>query len=408
MPGPLQAASGLSGLDDPLRAADQVCARIESLLARPCDLVVLCLSRSLAEAAADITRRFRERLSPGTIIGAVGGGVLAGALESEEGHACAALAIRGVSASPFAVESPEGLREAIGSSAATLFFADTTSIPTTALVEAVKEHSSPVLGACLGPKSGRGQGREATIHGPATLIVDGQVRQRGLVGVRLDGDRLNASTLVSQGCRPIGEHCVVTKASRNIVYQLGGRPAAQVLKEVLEGEPANVRQAARSGVLLGRVVDEYLPRFGRGDYLIRDVARVLKEQDALALNDFVKVGQTVRFHVRDRRTAEEDLALLLDVQKLHGPPAAAITLVGEGRGRVLFGKPNHDAAAISRAFDRMKPGPELAKPGKPIDTGPGSLAMTGLFSTGEICPVAGRALLHTHSVCSLLLRQSPD
>ncbi len=406
MAGSLQAASGLSGLDDPLRAADQVCARIESLLARPCDLVVLCLSRSHAEAAADITRRFRERLSPEVVIGAAGGGILAGALESEGGHACAALAIRGLTASPFAVETPEQLDSALAPSAATLFFADTTSMPSTSLVEAFGQRSAPVLGACLGPSSGRGQGREATVHGPATLIVDGQIRQRGLVGVRLDGERLRASTLVSQGCRPIGEHCVVTKASRNIVYQLGGRPAAQVLKDVLEKEPANVRQAARSGVLLGRVVDEYLPRFGRGDYLIRDVARVLREQEALALNDFIKVGQTVRFHVRDRTTAEEDLALLLDVQKLHGPPAAAITLVGEGRGRSLFGKPNHDAAAISRAFERQTPGPELAKPGRSIDTGPGSLAMAGLFTTGEVCPVGGRALLHTYSVCSLLLREA--
>lgn len=406
MPGVLQAASGLSGLDDGVQAADQVCAHIESLLDKPCDLVVLCLSKAHSEASVEIVRRFRERLCPTVLVGAIGSGVIGGALESEEGAACAAMAISGIEATPFSFDTPEESHHAIPEARAAMVFADTASVPSTSLVEAFGQHDMPILGACIGTRGVRSKDSEGMYHPPATLMLDGQIHRRGVVGVSLGGDRLEATTFVSQGCRPVGENCVVTKASRNIIYELGGRPAAQVLRDVLEREPQEVRKAARRGVLLGRVVNEYLPRFGRGDYLIRDVARVLIEQDALALNDFVRVGQTVRFHIRDRTTAAEDLALLLDVQKLHGPPAAAITLIGEGRGRGLFGKPNHDAGSISRAFDRLIPGPELAKPGKAIDTGPGSLPMTGVFSSGEICPVAGKPLLHTHSVCSLLLRQT--
>lgn len=408
MPGVLQAASSLSGLDDGVEAADQVCAHLESMLDGPSDLLVVCLSRSHRHAASEITRRFRDRLSPNTLIGAVGHGVIGGALESEEGAACAALAIQGLNATPFSFETPEEARQAIPAACAAFLFADTASVPSTSLVEAIGELAMPVLGACVGSRGSRSKDADGLYHVPATLILDGQVLSRGVVGVCLEGEHLEATTFVSQGCRPIGENCVVTKASRNILYELGGRPASHVLREVLEREEPAVRKAARRGVMVGRVVNEYLPRFGRGDFLIRDVARVLIEQDALALNDFVRVGQTVRFHIRDRVTAAEDLSLLLDAQRLHGPPAAAITLIGEGRGRGLFGKPNHDAAAISRAFERRLPGAELAKPGKPIDTGPGHLPMTGVFTTGEIGPVAGKPLLHTHSVCSLLLRQTGE
>ena len=38
-------------------------------------------------------------------------------------------------------------------------------------------------------------------------------------------------TIVSQGCRPVGEPYVVTRSEANIVHELGGRPALERLEE---------------------------------------------------------------------------------------------------------------------------------------------------------------------------------
>ena len=57
--------------------------------------------------------------------------------------------------------------------------------------------------------------------------------REGLIGVCLTGN-LRVETVVSQGCRPIGETFIVTRAQRNIIYELAGRPFYKVLEEVLK------------------------------------------------------------------------------------------------------------------------------------------------------------------------------
>ena len=64
-------------------------------------------------------------------------------------------------------------------------------------------------------------------------------------------------------------------------------------------------------------------------------------------SDMVEVGQTIQFHLRDAQTAREDLALLLDGQRLYDPPAGALVFSCNGRGEKLFGPGGHDASACA-------------------------------------------------------------
>ena len=48
------------------------------------------------------------------------------------------------------------------------------------------------------------------------------------MGVLIGGD-VEVATVVSQGCRPIGQPLVVTRAERNVIYELGGQPALERL-----------------------------------------------------------------------------------------------------------------------------------------------------------------------------------
>ncbi len=101
-----------------------------------------------------------------------------------------------------------------------------------------------------------------------------------------------------------------------------------------------------------------------------------RESGALTIGAAVRVGQTVRLHVRDAASADEDLreALRAHAQALGGEGAAgALVFTCNGRGSHMFDVPDHDAGAIEDAL------------GAPA---------AGFFCAGEIGPVGGRNFLH--------------
>ena len=48
-------------------------------------------------------------------------------------------------------------------------------------------------------------------------------------------------SVVSQGCKPIGEPLTVTHAEKNVLLTLGSRPAYEVLSDVYERLPPSER-----------------------------------------------------------------------------------------------------------------------------------------------------------------------
>src|SRR5579871_2759968 len=159
-----------------------------------------------------------------------------------------------------------------------------------ALVEAYPQ--APMIG---GLASGAQQ------PGDNRLFVDGNVYDEGTVGVGLTG-RIAVRSVVSQGCRPIGEPLTVTRAEKNIVFELAGRSPIKILQEMLPQLPARDQQLARSALFLGRVVNEYQEEFSRGDFLIRNLLGSDPQSGALAVGDLMRTGQTVQFQVRDATT----------------------------------------------------------------------------------------------------------
>ena len=65
------------------------------------------------------------------------------------------------------------------------------------------------------------------------LVLDGAIHDDGAVGVLLDA-AASPTTVVSQGCRPVGHPFIVTRAERNVLYELAGRPALERLLEMVE------------------------------------------------------------------------------------------------------------------------------------------------------------------------------
>ena len=128
-------------------------------------------------------------------------------------------------------------------------------------------------------------------------------------------------------------------------------------------------------MLAGLVIDENKPEYERSDFLMRGVLGVDQDSGSIAVGEQVRVGQTVRFHVRDAMSASEDLEAAV-AQVAHGGRAAsgALLFTCNGRGSNMFGVPGHDAGAISGVL--------------------ASDALAGMFCGGEIGPVGTRNFLH--------------
>ena len=199
------------------------------------------------------------------------------------------------------------------------------------------------------------------------LILDDQLHMAGAVGFLVpDGA---ATTLVSQGCRPVGEPFTVTDVEHNLVAGLGGRPAVERLQDVVAEADDATKALLRAGLHMGIVVNEHQVEFRRGDFLIRGVMGVDRDTGAVAVGDRVQLGQTVQFQVRDADTADEDLRELLEGRSAQG----ALVFTCNGRGTHLFGEPDHDAATIYEALRAPQ---------------------AGMFCAGEIGPVGDRNHMH--------------
>jgi small ligand-binding sensory domain FIST len=281
----------------------------------------------------------------------------------------------------------------------TFLFADPFSVPMMSLLPIVnRARAAGRIGTIVG-----GLASGATSPGGNALGLDGNVSRSGLVGVSLRGP-VRVDAMVSQGCRGFGPTLVITKAKKNLIFELGGRRALDMVREAVEELPDEDKRLLERGLFIGRVVNEYKDRFGRDDFLIRNVLGVDENQGAIAVNELVRVGQTVRLHVRDPRTADEDLAMLLDAQQLRAPPLGGVLITCNGRGSRLFDRPHHDASAVVRAFAPGIGGEAKAKVGREIDPDVPVLPLAGFFAAGEIGPVGDQSYLHGQAAVLTLFR----
>jgi len=217
------------------------------------------------------------------------------------------------------------------------------------------------------------------------LFCDDEVLYEGAVGAVLRG--VPVRTVVSQGCDPVGRDSVITHAEENVVFELAGEPALERLKgDLATLTPEQERSAARGGVLAGLVIDENRADYRRGDYLMRGLTGVDEETGALAVGEAVRVGQTLRFHVRDAASADADLRENLSAALNGDRAAGALLFTCNGRGTNLFSDPDHDARTAAELL--------------------GGDALAGFFCAGEIGPVGGKPFLHGFTATAAIFLQS--
>jgi small ligand-binding sensory domain FIST len=338
------------------------------------DLAVVFASAAHAGSLADVAAAVRGFLSPATLLGVTASSIIAGEREVEDAPSLALWAGAFRTDAPLVpvrldtVRTDEGLAvvglpaEAADGGRTLVLVPDPFTFPAEEfLVHA--GHAVPTLRVVGGLASAGNR------PGVNRLLLDDVEYTDGAVGVLLPPG-VDVETVVSQGCRPIGDPMIVTRAEGNVLHELAGRPALERLAELVQSLPPDDRELAARGIHLGRVIDERKPSFERGDFVIRNVLGGDREAASIAVGDVVEVGSTVQFQVRDAASADEDLRALLAGRRASG----ALVFTCNGRGSHLFGHAGHDAELVSAVA--------------------GADGTAGMFCAGELGPIGGRSFLH--------------
>jgi small ligand-binding sensory domain FIST len=228
------------------------------------------------------------------------------------------------------------------------------------------------------------------------LFCNNRLYREGIVGVALSGN-IVLETIVAQGCRPIGQTYQVTKGERNVLLELAepdgnlkSRPPLEILRDLIESLSEEDRKLAQNSLFVGIARDEFKQNLGHGDFLVRNLLGVDPRMGAIAIGDRVRPGQRIQFHLRDARTSEEDLELLLQRYQKdasnNADAAGALMFSCLGRGEGLYGQPNFDSQLFRRYCKNIQLG--------------------GFFCNGEIGPVAGSTFLHGYTSVFGIFRQA--
>jgi len=380
--GQLCCAAAVSTEADTATAVDEVCRRALAELKAPPHLALVFVSHHHGPDFAALAARLHAQLPGACVLGCTGETIVGGGLELEEQPALSLWVahLPGVELVPMHLtfeQTPEG-GSIVGwpdrldgdwpADATMIALAEPFSFPADVLLARLDE-DRPGVQVVGGMASGGWQ------PGQNRLIFGGDEVSEGAVAVRLSG-AVRVRAVVSQGCRPIGRPYVITKAHQNVIEELSGRPALTQLSELFGELPQADQLLIRKGLHVGSVINEYQETFQRGDFLVRNVIGSDPASGVIAVGDYVRVGQTVQFHIRDADTADEDLRELLSAARDGGHPAprGALLFTCNGRGTRMFAEPNHDAEAVQRQT--------------------GDVPLAGFFAQGELGPIGGRNFVH--------------
>lgn len=217
------------------------------------------------------------------------------------------------------------------------------------------------------------------------VYLDGDVFEEGGVAVSVGGG-VRLDCVISQGCTPIGAPWTVTRADRNFILQIANRPAYTVLVDTFNALPEAEKEKAQGNLFVGFASSEYRDEFRRGDFLVRNLLGADPSNGIIAVGALPRTGQTIQFHRRDAASATEDLGACLGFARarLQGETVyGGVVGICNGRGRRLFGKPNHDAGLIQEQL--------------------GPVPLAGFFCNGELGPVGAKNFLHGYTASLALL-----
>jgi len=215
------------------------------------------------------------------------------------------------------------------------------------------------------------------------------VATRSVAGLYLSGG-LQTGIGITQGCQPLGAPCRVTAGGGNLILELDGRPALEVLRSRLPGPLRDELQRLGGHLFVALPPEADQERIDPGEYLVRSLVGADPERGSLAISATIEVGQLLLLVLREGQAARDDLKqMLARVAAAPGRPDYRFGLYFNcaARGASLYGIPGIDSAYISGALP--------------------NLPILGLFGNAEIAPLRGSNRFFTHTGVLALVAEVP-
>ena len=198
-------------------------------------------------------------------------------------------------------------------------------------------------------------------------------------GLALSGN-FRIETGITRSCQPFGEPLRITRSEGNMIYEMDGRPAYDILLECISHIEFDNPEQIFQRVFLGTPLKNFQTDFLAAPYLIRNIMGVNAKKGVLACIAPVEEGEFVTFTMRDAVMARRDMRNMLEdlaIRVNPSKPVCGFYFNCCARGQALYGVPDADVSMIREIF-----------PGMPL---------IGFFSYGELAPVDHVNHLHQHS-----------
>lgn len=387
------AGSGLSGDSKTHHAIEKVVERAMSLLdGRPADWVLVFSTVHHFPKFRMMLEKISERTGTGNVIGCSGHGVLTeeGEIEGAPGIALLAVSSPSLKATPLIERPIHGRAEDaalavarwakphILKNSALLLLPDTYHLESDVFFNELENKLGPL------PILGGGASEDGS-HGRTYQFCQGRIESNAMVGMLLAGTAF-VDIRMTQACRPLGEPLIVTRAEKNVIYELGGRCAFDVFAEVAGEDRMKDLRNAISSVFLGLPMEPDQDQIAQGQYLVRSIMGVDPDSGAIAVGDEVRTGQILTFTLREPVGAREDLMRMSnELQKNHYPVSFGVYFNCMARGKGLYGEESVDSRALRSTLE--------------------GVPFAGFFSGSEIAPICKKTYLHQYSGVLLLVSE---
>jgi len=383
----IRAGAGQSSEPSTARAAEDAAGQAMAQAGiRRADAVLVFFTADHAKSQRELIEPLCRVTGTDQIGGASAAGILTGAGELEGSHSLAVLVLASdqMAARPFLFQPLRERDQKVGAEIARCaanrsdqnslltLFPDTYNGQPQRLLQALEQEGGfvPVVGA--------GAAESGTAQATYQLCGDA-LTTNGVAGMILSGS-FHASIDITQGCQPITGPMVITRAEKNLIFEIDNRPALEVFARLLKGPLAEDIRRALTVLFVGLPADRDENSVGPGKYLVRNIIGLDPEKGILGVAEEVNEGQAMIFAFRDGLRAREDLNQMLarQVENLRGKkPAFGLYFNCCARGASLYGIPGIDSAYIRQAL--------------------GDFPLIGMFGGYELAPLGGANRLFAYT-----------
>jgi hypothetical protein len=222
------------------------------------------------------------------------------------------------------------------------------------------------------PLWGGGAGNNFSVEGPTYQYCDDEVITDGVSYALLSGEA-QASWAISHGLMPIGGERKVTRSQGNVIYEIDGKPAIEVLKEYLpEHALVEDRDWFRYAISLALIFKA--PSYMKDEeYVVRGVPAVRMADGSIIVQSEVQEGTSLWFSSRDKEkmtTGLDRMATQIKEQLGGAQPKLVFQFECLTRGKTMLRE--QERLQVLKRF-RQSLGPEAP--------------WAGFYTIGEIGPV---------------------